>query len=81
MVSSVRRSHFEEVSENPMLCDSAVLSMNGVFGNNSLSIADGEDSIVSSTVCRCSQTECLNLGVRAENYKQVGIRKVDSLLA
>jgi hypothetical protein len=64
-----------------MLCDSAVLSMNGVFGNNSLSIADGEDSIVASTVSRCSQTECLNLGVRAENDKQGGIRKVDSLLA
>ena len=79
MVSSVRRSHFEDVSEIPMLCDSAVLSMNGVFGNKSFSIADGEDSIVSSVVCRSCQTQCLNLEKRGEGNKPGGIRKVDSL--
>lgn len=52
MVSSVRRSHFDDVADWPMVCHSAVLSMNGTLGTRSFSIAEGVASIV-AVGCGC----------------------------
>lgn len=46
MVSSVRRSHFEDVSERYRVCATAVFRMKGVLGRRKRSMAEGEDSIV-----------------------------------
>lgn len=50
MVNSVRRSHFEDVSEKCKVCARAVLKINGALGSNSFSIAEGDDSIVATVV-------------------------------
>jgi hypothetical protein len=45
-VMAVRRSHFEAVGDNDRLCHSAVFIKKGVFGSNSFSKADGEESMI-----------------------------------
>ena len=51
IVISVRKSHFEDVADCPMVCQSAVLSMNGTLGTKSFSIAEGVASIAASVCC------------------------------
>ena len=50
-VSSVRRSHFEDVEERETVCHSAVLRMKGVLGTSNLSSAEGEASMVGGGKC------------------------------
>jgi hypothetical protein len=50
IVSAVRRSHFEDVADWPMECQSAVFSMKGTLGTRSFSIAEGVASIVATGV-------------------------------
>ncbi len=45
-MSSVRRSHFEDVVLQPAVCQSAVLRRKGVLGARNFSRAEGEASIV-----------------------------------
>lgn len=53
MISSVLRSHFEDVGDMDSVCHSAVLSMKGVFGRSSFTRAEGEDSMFMYVALLC----------------------------
>lgn len=49
MVTSVLRSHLDDVSEREAVCHRAVLRINGVFGSKNLAIANGDVASMVST--------------------------------